>query len=79
MTTHVLFNRIKTALDKAPRNAYVAELHVQSIKHADALHALSGKEFCAGIGISESFGTEFLKMRKIAQRLKDAGLDTDRL
>ncbi|MCC2101138.1 MAG: hypothetical protein KDJ20_17315 [Hyphomicrobiales bacterium] len=73
------FSRIRIALDKAPRNAYVAELHVQVIKHAEEFETLSGKEFCAGIGVSESFGTEFLKMRKIAKRLRDAGLDVEKL
>jgi len=74
-----VFRSIKAALDGAPRNAYVAELHVQVIKHSDALHEVSGKEFCAALGIGVSFGTEFLKMRKIAPRLKKAGLDVDRL
>ena len=32
-----------------------------------------------GLGIGPSFGTEFAKMRKLAPRLRAAGLDVDRL
>ena len=74
-----MIKNIKAAIDGAPRNGYVAELHIQVIKHADLLETVSGKEFCAALGIGESFGTEFLKMRKIAGRLKDAGLDVEKL
>ncbi len=73
------FKAIKTAIDAAPRNAYVAELHVQTIKHSEELAEMSGRDFCAAVGIPASFGTEFLKMRKIADRLKAAGLDVSKL
>ncbi len=79
MSLDHVFRSIKTALDHAPRNAYVAELHVQVIKHSGALREVSGKEFCAALGIGDSFGTEFMKMRKIAPRLQEAGLDVNRL
>jgi len=70
---------IRKAIETAPRNGYVAELHAQVIKHADELQTVSGKEFCIALGIQPSFGTEFLKMRKIAQRLRGAGLDPRRI
>ncbi|AXV18545.1 transcription factor (plasmid) [Neorhizobium sp. SOG26] len=79
MTTAEAFQNIRTAIDAAPRNGYVAELHLQVIKYADLLKDLSGKEFCAGVGIGESFGTEFLKMRKIADRLVAANLDVAKI
>jgi hypothetical protein len=70
---------IKTAIDGAPRNSYVAELHVQIIKYADVLQSVTGKEFCQEVGIGPAFGTEFVKMRKIAARLRNAGLDPARI
>ena len=79
MMTEDILAKIKQAIEASPRNGYVAELHVQTIKYADALEGVSGKEFCEAIGIGPSFGTEFAKMRKIAPRLKAAGLDVDRI
>jgi hypothetical protein len=79
MTSTQTFAKIRRAIETSPRNAYVAELHVQAIKYADELAGLTGKEFCEALGIGESFGTEFAKMRKIAPRLRAAGLDVDRL
>ena len=66
---------IKNAINGAPRNDYVAELHLQIIKYAEVLEGVTGKEFCEGVGIGISFGTEFAKMRKIAPRLRRAELD----
>ncbi len=72
-------SQIKEAIDAAPRNAYVAELHLQIIKHSDVLQNETGKEFCEALGIGSSFGTEFAKMKKIAPRLKKAGLDVTKI
>lgn len=66
---------IKKAIDGSPRNEWTAELHLQIIKYADLFHNVTGKEFCKALGIGESFGTEFAKMRKIAPRLRRAGMD----
>mgnify|MGYP001216132993 CR=1 FL=1 len=76
--TSVIEN-IKTAINQSPRNFYVAELHLQVIKYADLFEEVTGKEFCEALGIGESFGTEFSKMRKIAPRLKGAHLDVSKL
>jgi hypothetical protein len=78
MQSEILKN-IKHAIEGSPRNSYVAELHVQAIKYADALEGITGREFSEAVGIGSSFGTEFAKMRKIAPRLIAAGLDVDRL
>jgi len=78
MTADTL-RKIGKALEASPRNGYVAELHVQVIKYAEALEGITGKEFCEALGIGESFGTEFAKMRKIAPRLKAAGLDVNQI
>ena len=75
MNTTQAIKNIKTAINTAPRNSYIAELHVQIIKYADVLQNVTGKEFCEGLGVGPSFGTEFAKMRKIAPRLRKAGLD----
>lgn len=74
-----VFERIKRAINQAPRNGYVAELHLQVIKHADALDGVSGKEFCEKLDVGQAWGTEFSKMRKIAPRLRAAGLNPDKI
>jgi len=75
MTATQALKDIKVAIDGAPRNSYIAELHLQIIKHAEVLQTVTGKEFCEGLGIGPAFGTEFAKMRKISERLRNAGLD----
>jgi len=72
-----IYIRIKQALEAAPRNQYTAELHLQMIKYADELKNITAKEFCEGLGVKLSFGTEFSKMRNLTQRLKAAGLNID--
>jgi len=74
-----IYDRIKKALAEAPRNQYTVEMHLQMIKYADQLKSITAREFCEGVGLSHSFGTEFSKMRNLTQRLKAAGLNTDRL
>lgn len=74
-----IFLNIRTALEIAPRNQYTAELHIQMLKYADDLKSITAKEFCDGVGLKKSFGTEFSKMRNLTSRLKSAGLDTNLL
>ncbi|MBB1479593.1 transcription factor [Pseudoalteromonas sp. SG41-2] len=79
MNEQVIFHNIKTALNNAPRNQFTVEMHLQMIKYADNLKSITAKEFCQGVGLKDSFGTEFSKMRNLTQRLKAAGLNTDLL
>ena len=79
MTPESAIKEIKMAIENAPRNAYVAELHVQVLKYGDVLEGVTGKEFCEALGIGVSFGTEFAKMKKIYRRLVDAGLDVAKI
>ncbi len=79
MSATQAIKNIKIAIESAPQHEYVAELHVQIIKYADVLNTITGKEFTEELGIGRSFGTEFSKMRKIAQRLVNAGLDTEKI
>lgn len=79
MTESDIFERIKMALEEAPRNQYTAELHLQMIKYADELKNITAKEFCEGMGLRSSFGTEFSKMRNLTARLKAAGLNTEQI
>ncbi|GAB1037684.1 transcription factor [Shewanella algae] len=79
MNENEIYEHIKQVLADAPRNQYTAELHLQMIKYADALKNITAKEFCEGVGLRSSFGTEFSKMRNLTQRLKAAGLDTTKL
>ena len=77
MNENDIYNKIKLALEDAPRNQYTVELHLQMIKYADLLKSVTSKEFCEGVGLKPSLGTEFSKMRNLTQRLKQAGLDTE--
>lgn len=77
MNDRDIFIKIKEALQLAPRNHFTLELHLQMLKYADDLKHITAREFCEGVGIRESLGTEFSKMRNLTQRLKAAGLDTD--
>ena len=79
MTDQDIFNNIKKALSDAPRNQYTAEMHLQMIKYADNLKSITAKEFCEGVDLKSSFGTEFSKMRNLTARLKAAGLQTEQL
>jgi hypothetical protein len=74
-----VFADMKRAIDSAPRNGYVAELHLQVIKYSSFLENVSGKEFCEALHLKPAWGTEFSKMRKIAPRLKRAGLDCSKI
>lgn len=77
MSNKAIFEQIKLALAEAPRNQYTAELHLQMIKFADELKHITAKEFCEEMGLKQSLGTEFSKMRNLTARLKSAGLNTD--
>ena len=74
-----IYKSIKHALDTAPRNAYVAEFHLQVIKYADLFENVSGKEFCSKLELRPAWGTEFTKMKKISARLKNAGLNPEKI
>jgi hypothetical protein len=79
MNENEIYARIKQALSDAPRNQYTAELHLQMIKYADELATITAREFCEGVGLRESLGTEFSKMRNLTKRLKAAGLNAAKL
>jgi len=74
-----IFNAMKKAIESAPRNAYVAEFHLQVLKNAHMLENVSGRDFCIGLDLKPAWGTEFSKMKKIAGRLRAAGMDPDRI
>lgn len=74
-----IFNEIKQAIEKSPRNGYVAEIHLQAIKYAVELEKVSGREFSEELKLGNAWGTEFTKMRKIASRLREAGLDPKKI
>ncbi|WP_286256832.1 HTH-like domain-containing protein [Pseudoalteromonas apostichopi] len=74
-----IFEEIKQVLASSPRNQYTMELHLQMIKFADELKNITAKEFCQGVGLQPSLGTEFSKMRNLTNRLKSAGLDVSKI
>jgi hypothetical protein len=77
MTNERIFERMKREIERAPRNGYVAEMHLQVIKYADLLEHVTGKEFCEKLDLKPAWGTEFAKMKKIAPRLRGAGLNPE--
>lgn len=79
MNEQEIFHTIKNALDRAPRNNFTVVMHLQMLKYADELKNITSKEFCDGVGVNQSFGTEFSKMRKLVEQLKKAGLKTDQI
>lgn len=79
MSEQEIYQQIKHALSVAPRNQYTVELHLQMLKYADELKHVTSREFCEGVGLKESLGTEFSKMRNLTTQLKLAGLDTYKL
>ncbi len=74
-----IFAAIRNAIDTAPKGERAAEIHLQSLKYAVELEDVSGKEFALGVGVKETYGTEFNKMRNILKRLNAAGLDTSKI
>ncbi|WP_425328899.1 HTH-like domain-containing protein [Pseudovibrio brasiliensis] len=48
-------------------------MHLQSLKYAEELEHVTGKEFAHSVGIRKSYGTEFNKMKNIVNRLKFGG------
>ncbi|WP_387691444.1 transcription factor [Photorhabdus sp. RM71S] len=79
MNENEIYRRIKLAFDKAPRNQFTVELHLQMLKHADELKHITAREFCEGVSLHPSFGVEFSKMRNLIPHLKAAGFDTNLL
>ncbi|MER9229108.1 hypothetical protein NKI39_26455 [Mesorhizobium sp. M0664] len=79
MTANEALKNIKVAIETSPRNGYIAEIHLQVIKYAEVLEGVTGREFTEAVGLTPAFGAEFAKMRKIASRLVNAGLDVDRI
>ncbi|MER2471076.1 MULTISPECIES: transcription factor [Photorhabdus] len=79
MSENEIYRRIKLAFDKAPRNQFTVELHLQMLKHADELKHITAREFCEGVSLHPNFDAEFSKMRNLTSHLKAAGLDTNLL
>lgn len=79
MSTTEVLTEIKKAIETAPRNGYVAEIHLQVLKHAHMLENVSGKDFCAALALGPAWGTEFSKMKKIAPRLRAAGMNPTKI
>ncbi|WP_045588626.1 HTH-like domain-containing protein [Vibrio vulnificus] len=75
----VIKENIKQALASAPRNGFMAELHLQSIKCADELVNITAREFCKEVELKPGYGKHFSKMRNLTTCLKAAGLDTNKL
>lgn len=74
-----IFKHIQTALKRAPRNSYSAEVCIQIIKWAPELEGLRAQEFCEGTRIPLGYIADFSKMRKISQRLVASGFDVKKL
>lgn len=79
VAVNAVYQSIRRAIDTAPRNGYVAELHLQVIKYAEVFEDTSGREFCEAMKLAPAWGTEFTKMKKIAARLRQAGMNPERI
>lgn len=74
-----IFNTIRQAIDAAPEGGRAAEIHLQSLKYAEELEHVTGKEFAHSVGIKKSYGTEFNKMKNIVNRPKAAGFNLPKI
>ena len=75
----VIFDNIKCALENTPEGELTNEIHLQMLKYADELEEMTSREFCEQAGLTDSYKTEFSKMHKMLKRLKDAGLNVDKI
>jgi hypothetical protein len=65
---------MKDAINAAAINGKkTAMMHYQFLIHADELRGVNAKEFCADIGLQESYSTEFNKMISLAALMKEQG------
>ncbi|UOQ54611.1 HTH-like domain-containing protein [Hymenobacter cellulosivorans] len=70
-----LFTQISLAIEQAAlANQKVAMLHLQVLKHADELAAVSPKDFCEAVGLQDSYKAEYSKMLKLASVMKQENL-----
>lgn len=76
VTQTEIMRHIQRKIENALPGTRTKVMHLQMIKFHKELEDLTGAEFCRGVGIGKSFGTEFLKMRSVGPELVNAGLDT---
>jgi hypothetical protein len=74
-----IYAAIRTAVSKAPAREKTAELHLQLLKYANQLRHVDRKSICEELRIGVSYTAEIGKMRNIAARLIDAGLDLSKI
>ncbi len=60
----------KAALD----NAKIGMFHFQVLKNASRLADVDGVVFCRSIGVPDSYATEYRKMLKLADIIKQQGM-----
>lgn len=72
-----IFDIVKEVIANTPVGKKTETIHMQMIKHMAYCnkHNIYGEDFCKRVGISSVWGREFTKMRKIHDKLVEAGLD----
>jgi hypothetical protein len=70
MPVEMIATRIKEAQSQKKK---VAMFHYQILMHADELRGVNAIQFCRDVGMQDSFATEFKKMLKLAEMIKDEG------
>lgn len=75
MSINQVIAQIKHAIEDAPRNAYVAELHLQVIKHADVLQSVTEREIMAWTGHNSPTMVQVYAGKALRGLLADHGFE----
>lgn len=70
MTVRKIVKEIKEA-EKGKKK--IAMFHFQTLIHADEFQGVDAIQFCRDVGMRDSFATEFRKMIKLSQIIKEEG------
>lgn len=70
---------MRLAIDRAPRNAYTAEVQVQAMKYHEILKDFATASLVLRLGLKAGFASEISKAWKLMPQLIAAGLDPNKL
>ena len=74
-----MIGEIKKAVhEAASRKHKIAMFHFQVLKHASELKQVDPRQFCREIAVPESYQTEFRKMIRLDQLMRDEGVSLQR-
>ena len=70
MLTEKIAKKIKEAKKNKKK---IAMFHFQSLIHVDEFNEVDPTQFCRDVGMRDSFATEFRKMKKLSEIIKEEG------